>query len=88
MSHDRGRAERRAPLPPSRAYESLPFYRRVAPEMPPGRLDFGIEFATALETAALQGPIQSEERVRLMMECLDRLARVEVACAPPRDRAR
>jgi hypothetical protein len=68
-------------------YQSLPFYRRVAPEMPPGRLDFGIEFATALESAALQAPIQSEERVRLMMECLDRLGRTEVAMRTPRDRA-
>ena len=70
-----------------RPYQSLPFYRRVAPEMPPGRLDFGIEFATALESASLQAPIQSEERMRLMMECLDRLGRTEVAMRTPRDRA-
>ena len=70
-----------------RAYESLPFYRRVAPEMPAGQLDFGTEFATALESASLEAPVQSEERVRLMMECLDRLGRTEAAVRTPRDRA-
>jgi len=71
-----------------RAYESLPYYRRVAPEMAPGRLDFRLEFATALEHASLQSRIQSEERVRLMLECLEELARVERAVQGPRARAR
>ena len=71
-----------------RAYESLPYYRRVAPEIPPGRLDFGLEFATALQLASLQAPVQSEVRVRLMFECLDVLARTERAAGRPRDRAR
>jgi len=72
----------------NRAYESLPYYRRVAPEMPPGRLDFGLEFATALQTASLGARIQSEERVRLMRECLEELGRVEGAARQPRERAR
>jgi hypothetical protein len=71
-----------------RAYESLPYYRRVATEMPPGRLDFHLEFATALEHASLQARIQGEERVRLMLESLDELARTERAAQRPRDRAR
>lgn len=71
-----------------RAYESLPYYRRVAPEMAPGRLDFRIEFATALQNASLQARIRSEERVRLMLESLDELARVERAVRAPRARAR
>ena len=71
-----------------RAYESLPYYRRVAPEIPAGRLDFRLEFATALQHASLQARIQSEERVRLMLECLDELARVERAVQSPRARAR
>lgn len=71
-----------------RAYESLPFYRRVAPEIPPARLDFGLEFATALQLASHQASIRSEARVRLMLECLDELARTERAARRPRDRAR
>jgi hypothetical protein len=71
-----------------RAYESLPYYRRVAPEMAPGRLDFRLEFATALEHASLQARIRSEERVGLMLESLDELARVERAVQGPRARAR
>jgi hypothetical protein len=72
----------------SRAYESLPYYRRVSPEIAPGRLDFRLEFATALEHASLQARVQSAERVRLMLECLDQLARAERAVERPRDRAR
>jgi hypothetical protein len=71
-----------------RAYESLPYYRRVAPEIPPARLDFGLEFATALQLASLQASARSEVRVRLMRECLDELARTERAVRRPRDRAR
>ena len=72
----------------NRAYESLPFYRRVAPEMAPGRLDFRLEFATALQNASLQARIKSEERVRLMLECMVELALTERAMQRPRDRAR
>jgi hypothetical protein len=72
----------------NRSYESLPYYRRVAPEMAPGRLDFRLEFATALQTASLQAPGQSEERVRLMLESLDQLGLTERAMQRPGDRAR
>jgi hypothetical protein len=72
----------------NRAYQSLPYYRRVAPEMPPGQLDFGLEFATALQTASLGARVRSEERVRLMRECLEELGRVEGAVRQPRERAR
>jgi hypothetical protein len=71
-----------------RAYESLPYYRRVSPEIAPGRLDFRLEFATALEHASLQAAVESEERVHLMLECMDQLARTESAVERPRDRAR
>jgi len=71
-----------------RAYESLPYYRRVAPEIAPERLDFGLEFANALQLASLQAPVRSEVKVRLMFECLDELARTERAARGPRDRAR
>jgi hypothetical protein len=71
-----------------RAYESLPYYRRVAPEMAPDRLDFRLEFATALEHASLQARVQSKERVQLMLESLDELARAERAVQVPRARAR
>jgi hypothetical protein len=70
-----------------RAYESLPFYRRVAREMPADRLDFHIEFADALEHASLQARLQSRERVRLMMECIDQLGRIEGAVRAPHDRS-
>lgn len=72
----------------NRAYESLPYYRRVSPEIAPGRLDFRLEFATALQNASLQARIRTEERVRLMFESLDELARAERAVRRPRDRAR
>ena len=71
-----------------RAYESLPYYRRVSPEIPPGRVDFRLEFATALQNASLQAHIQSADRVGLMLESLDQLGRAERAAADPGVRAR
>jgi hypothetical protein len=71
-----------------RAWESLPYYRRVAPEMASGQVDFRLEFATALEHASLQASVRSEERVRLMFDALEQLARVERAVQVPHDRAR
>jgi len=81
-----------------RAYESLPFYRRVAPQIPPTVWEFHLEFATALQTASLEtrggGPRASaptrasDERVALMLESLSELARAEQAAPLPRDRAR
>lgn len=71
-----------------RASESLPYYRRVAPQIAPGRLDFRLEFATALQRASLQSDIGSRERVRLMFESLEELELTERAVTRPRDRAR
>lgn len=72
----------------NRAYESLPYFRRVAPELPPGRLDFRLEFATALGNASLQARLRTDARVGLMLESLDELARTERAVEWPRERAR
>jgi hypothetical protein len=71
-----------------RAWESLPYYRRVATGMASGHVDFRLEFATALEHASLQGPVRSEERVRLMFDAFEQLALVERTVQSPHDRAR
>lgn len=72
----------------NRAAESLPYYRRVSPEMAPGRLDFRLEFASALQNASLQARASSRDRVQMLLEGLDQLAIAERNGTRPRERAR
>jgi hypothetical protein len=80
-----------------RAYASLPYYRRVALEMRPSSWEFHLEFASALQSAALDtrsGVARasalaraSDERVELTLDALAELARAELAAPEPRARA-